>query len=594
MSNSALLHNLIRDGKLEISLSDALALALENNLDIQVTRYVLADAQTDLLRARGGGSTQGFNGVTQTGTTAGASATGNVTGSTSQAGGSSQVGASVNGASSSNTACCDPFVSTNFEWDRITEPYNYTGLVGAPIITNQTTTMSTFYSQGFFTGTSYTIGLEGYRQSTTAPESLLNPVVPTEMVIQFNQPLLKGFGYRANAVGLRVAQNGVNLADSVFRQQVMTTVTQVANYYYDLTNYYQYLIIAREGLAAAEQQEKDVQKESELGTIAKFDLLRAQTETTFRQQLETQVATAYHQQEELLKTALSRQNSDPELSAVDVVPTDDFPQPSANDMPPLDEALHLALANREELTQDQLNLRNQDLVVKADRNALLPSLNFFANYLPEGLTGNSPIYECPVGAPLQNGECVPATGAPFTPQTTGVAYRGILESLTQVFQGRFPEYNYGINLQIPLRNRVAQATAARALANLRQMETQAQRDRNLVVQDVRTAEATVSEGRRAIEVSHRLTDLAQRELDGYKQMFKLGKVDYFFVIQAEDNLIQYKGSELQARDNYVKALAQFAEATATTLDRYHIRMDEARHGKVSRLEPAATPLQGGN
>jgi hypothetical protein len=275
MSNSALLHNLIRDGKLEISLSDALALALENNLDIQVTRYVLVDAQTDLLRARGGGSTQGFNGVTQTGATAAASATGNVTGSTSQAGGSSQVGASVNGASSSNTACCDPFVSANFEWDRITEPYNYTGLVGAPIITNQTTTIGSFYSQGFFTGTSYTIGLEGYRQSTTAPESLLNPVVPAEMVIQFNQPLLKGFGYRANAVGLRVAQNGLNLADSVFRQQVITTVTQVANFYYDLTYYYQYLILARDGLAAAEQQEKDVEKESELGVIAKFDLLRA-------------------------------------------------------------------------------------------------------------------------------------------------------------------------------------------------------------------------------------------------------------------------------------------------------------------------------
>jgi hypothetical protein len=310
MRNSALLHNLIRDGK------------LENNLDMQVTRCVLVDAQTDLLRARGGGSTQGgFNGVTQTGTAAAASATGKVTGSTSQAGGSSQVGASVNGASSSNTACGDPFVSANFERDRI-----------------QTTTIGSFYSHGFFARTSYAIGLQGYRQSSTAPESLLNPVVPAEMVIQFNQPLLKGFGYRAKAVGLRVAQNGVNLADSAFRQQVMTTVTQVANYYDDLTNYYQYLVIAREGLAAAEQQEKDVERESELSVIAKFDLLRAQTETTFRRQLETQVATAYHQQEELLKTALSRQNADPELSAVDIVPRDDFPRPSLEDMPPLDDA----------------------------------------------------------------------------------------------------------------------------------------------------------------------------------------------------------------------------------------------------------------
>jgi outer membrane protein TolC len=176
---------------------------------------------------------------------------------------------------------------------------------------------------------------------------------------------------------------------------------------------------------------------------------------------------------------------------------------------------------------------------------------------------------------LRTASAFPLPERPSRLKTTGVAHRGILETLTQVFQGRFPEYNYGINLQFPLRNRVVQATAARALANLRQMESQAQRDRNLVVQDVRTAEATVSEGRKAIEVSHQLTDLAQKELDGYQQMFKLGKVDWFFVIQADDTLIQYKGSELQARDNDAKALAQFSEATATTLDRYHIRIDEA-------------------
>lgn len=589
MNNSALLHALIHEGRLQISLSDALALALENNLDIEVTRYVLVDAQTDLLRARGGGSTQGFNGVTQTGSTTGASAAGTVSGSTSQAGASAQVGASVSGASSSNTACCDPFFSLNFQWDRITEPYNYTGLVGAPVITNQTTSLSSFYSQGFFTGTSYTIGLEGYRQSTTAPQSLLNPEVPGEMVIQLNQPLLKGFGYRANAVGLRVAQNGVKLADSVFRQQVITTATQVANYYYDLTNYYQYLVVARQGLADAEQQEKDVKKESELGVIAKFDLVRAQEETALRRQVEAQVETAYRQQEELLKTAISRQNADPELSAVDVVPMEDFPQPSPNDIPPLEDALHLAMANREELTQDQLNLRDQNLIVKADRNSLLPSLNLFANYLPEGLTGNTIVYSCPTGATLSNGECVSASGAPFAPTATGTQYAGLAQTLTQIFHGRFPEYNYGITLQIPLRNRVAQATAARALANMRQMEAQAQRDRNLVVQDVRTAEANVAEARKAIEVSHQLTNLAQQELDGYKQMFKLGKVDYFFVTQAEDTFIQAKGSELQSRDNYAKALAQFGEATATTLDRYHIRMDDARQGHVSRLDPAPAP-----
>lgn len=594
MNNSALLHALIHDGKLEISLSDALALALENNLDIEVTRYVLVDAQTDLLRARGGGSTVGFNGVTQTGTTTGASATGTVSGTTSQAGGSTQVGASVSGASSSNTACCDPYLNLNFEWDRITEPYNYTGLVGAPVITNQTTSLSSFYSQGFFTGTSYTIGLEGYRQSTTAPQSLLNPEVPGEMVITLNQPLLKGFGYRANAVGLRVAQNGVKLADSVFRQQVITTATQVANYYYDLANYYQYLAVARQGLADAEQQEKDNRKESELGVIAKFDLVRAQEETALRRQVEAQVETAYRQQEELLKTAISRQNADPELSAVDIVPTEDFPQPSPNDVPPLEDAVHLALASREELTQDQLNLRDQDLTLKADRNALLPSLNLFANYLPEGLTGNTVIFGCPSSAPLRNGECVPASGASFAPSATGIQSAGLFQTLTQVFHGRFPEYNYGINLQIPLRNRVAQATEARALANMRQMQAQAQRDRNLVVQDVRTAEANVSEARKAIDVSHQLTTLAQQELDGYKQMFKLGKVDYFFVTQAEDVLIQAKGSELQSRDNYAKALAQFGESTATTLDRYHVRMDDARQGHVSRIDPAPAPAPSSN
>jgi len=589
MTNSELLHTLIRDDKLELSLADALALALENNLDIQVTRYVLADAQTDLLRAKGGGSIVGFNGVTQTGTTSAASGT--VTGTVAQSGTSSLATASVGGTSSSSnsigTSCCDPVVSLGFTWDRLSQPLNYTAVTGASQITNQTTNLQGFYSQGFLTGTQFDVGVFGNRQSTTAPASLLNPVVPTTMVIQVTQPLLKGFGYRANAVALRVARNGLKVADSVFRQQVMVTVTQVANNYYDLINSYQDLAVARKGLADAEQGVKDNQKEANLGVIAKFDVLRAQNEAAIRRQQVVLEETAYRQQQELLKTAISRQNADPLLSKVEIVPTDQLPEPSPNDLPPLEDALPTALANREELIQQELGLRDQDLLVKQTRNALLPSVNLFASYLPEGLAGNSAILSCPPGSTLSNGECLPDNGgAGFAPEVVGVQAAGIWQSLTQAFQGHFPEYNFGVNVTLPLRNRVAQATAARALLDERRMQSQLQQERNLVVQDVRTAEVNVSEARAAVEVDHEATTLAQQQLDGERQMFRLGKADYFFVTQAQDQLIAAQGAELQARDNYAKALAQFAEATATTLERYRIRMDEAKQGHVAHRAAA--------
>ena len=165
--------------------------------------------------------------------------------------------------------------------------------------------------------------------------------------------------------------------------------------------------------------------------------------------------------------------------------------------------------------QQELALRSQNLIVKADRNALLPSLNLFGDYLPQGLAGNTPIFgACPAPAQLESGQCVASSGAAFSPPLVGVNSAGFTQTLSQIFHGRFPEYNFGVNLTIPIRNRVAQATAARARVNQRQMETELQQQRNLVVQDVRVAEINVEQARSAVDVARQATSLAQQTLDG--------------------------------------------------------------------------------
>jgi outer membrane protein TolC len=590
MSNSERIHSLVHEGKLSLSIDDAIALALENNLDIAVARYQIPFSQADLLRAKSGGATRGVTNAFQSSAQfAGAVGAGLSSSGSFSTGGAGGAGFSGGGAKNAgSSSCCDPFVGFSFGWDRATTPLGTTVLTGVPFVTQQTTSYTPFYTQGFLTGTSVTFGLTGFRQATTALTSVFNPQVPTTMFLSLNQPLLNGFGYRANAVFIRQAQNDLKIADSTFRQQVITSVGQVLTLYYTLLSDKEQVRVAQQAVAYAQKLLSDNKKQVEIGTLAPIEVVRAESEVATDEQNLVVAQTTYKQDQERLKTALSKR-VDADLAAVDLEVTDKLPEPQDGDIPPLAEALKTAAKNRPEIEQAELNLRNQEYTIKSVRNRLLPSLNVFASYFPSGLSGNtSTLGPCPTGTIIYAGACVtpgqsyPPPIPPTPRPVVGVQTSGLGEALNQTFRGNYPDYSFGVNFQVPIRNRAAQADAARAMLEERELRTMEQRQVNLVEQDVRNAEIAVTQAKAQIEAARKATRLAQETLDAEQKKFKLGESTVFLVIQAQRDLVTSEGNEAKARATYAQALTTFQQATATILEKHNIQIAEAKEGQVHR------------
>ena len=433
----------------------------------------------------------------------------------------------------------------------------------------------------------------GYRQSTTSLNTLFNPVVPTGLTVGFDQQLLNGFGYRANAKFIRIAQNDVKISSSVFRQQVLTTVAQVLNLYWDYLSFKENVGVAEQALTYSQKLLSDNRRQVEIGTLAPIEVVRAESEVATDQQSLIVAQTSLQQQAELIKTALSR-NVDVELRSAQIDAVDKLPEPSPDDIPPLDKALELAVRNRPEVEQADLNVRYADIVVKANRNALLPTLTLFATYAPTGLSGLS--YGCPTGYTENGSQCL-ANSVGTISRPLVASYQGISQSLSQLFHGNYPDYSFGFNLQFPIRNRAAQADVARALLEQRQLREQLLKQKNQVEQDVRSAEIGVIQAKAQIAAAVKAVLLAQRTLDAEQKKFKLGESTVFLVIQAQRDLATAEGNEVKARSTYAKALTQFRQATGTILADYHIELNDALQGKVtrspnipgSRGEPANQP-----
>ncbi len=584
MNNSQLLHSLMTSGKLELSLDDAIALALENNLTIAVQRFNIPFAQLDYLRTKAGGAPRGVAGAfISNSLQAGALGSGL---SSSGSGGSSGGGGALGGGGPINEgsiSCCDPVAGFNYGWTYNVSPLNYETVNLAPTVGTHLFSMNSYFGQGFLTGTSYVVGLGGSRESSTSPGVLYDPEVPTGLGFGIDQQLLNGFGYRANAKFIRIAQNDLKFADAAFRLQVSTTIAQVVNDYYTLLYDRQNVGVAQEAVNYSQHLLDDNKKQVEIGTLAPIEVVRAESELATDQQTLIVAQTTLKQQEQVLKTELSKQVT-PDLAAIEVDPTDKFPDSEAESVPPVEQALELAYQNRPEMTEANLNLANQDITLKAVRNALLPTLTAYASYTPSGLSGTlicEPavnLLACPNGAPI------------------GIVSRGgIAQSLTGLFQGKYPYYSYGINLQIPIRNRTEQADSARALFEQRQLQTQLQVQKNTIAQDVRNAEIAITQAKAQINATIKASDLARQTLDADQKKFQLGESTTFQLIQDQRDLTTAEGNQAKAYQTFSAALTQFSQATGTTLDRYHVEMGDAKMGRVTHLPniPGAAPVQAG-
>ena len=372
LSSSDRLHRMIQDGKLRLTVADAIALALENNLDIAVSRFELGFAETEILRTKSGGATRGVSGgAALTGLFSGAIGSG-VGGSAGGGGGGG--GGFIGGGGATNIGgggSFDPTVSFTWGWDRRETPLSISFITGVPSAITQNTSYRGSFSQRFLTGTRYVVALGGARQSTNSLTNIFNPEVNSSFFIGINQPLLKGFGYRANAPFIRVAKNNLRLADQQFRQQVMIAVARVLDLYWDLVFFQENVKVARQSVGLAQRTLRDNKIQVEMGTLAPIEVVRAESEVAGRERDLITAQTSLRQQENMIKNQISR-TSDPDLDAARLEATDALPIPRAEDVPELADALQKAMESRAEITVNEVNLTNQRITVKSSRNALLP------------------------------------------------------------------------------------------------------------------------------------------------------------------------------------------------------------------------------
>jgi outer membrane protein len=575
LANTGRLESLLHAGNLYLSAQDAVALAVENNLDIEAQRYGPLLAQEVLRRARAGGALRNVG----VGVAAGPSSV-SLTGVTVTNIGA--VGTAGQGVSSGGgivtqlgppIASFDPTLTLLGSAAHTTSPQSNTILTGTTALIQQTRTFQAVYNQNwdFGLGAQFTY----YNQYTNVNSSLfsIDPYTSGYLDLQITQNLLYGFGSAVNGRNIRVQKNNIKVSNLQFRSQVATTVSSVLNLYWDLVGFWEDSRARQRELAAAEQLLDNNRKQVQAGTLASIEVTRAEAQVYVSEQDLLISQTNLLQQETVLKNAISR-NGIANSSLVDthVIPLDTITIPSRDETPPVDQLVEQALANRSEIAQSRLNIDSNKMNLVGIKNALKPTLQAFAELTNNGLTG---------------------TLTPLGAQTPGVGYLagGYDNLLAQMFRRNYPNYSAGIALNIPLRNRAAQSDYVTSELELRQNELGLQQNMNQVRVDVQNAVIGLQQARARYAAALKASTLQQQTLDADQKRLALGASTAYQVVLDQQNVASAASAEVQALANYSHARIGLDQAMGRTLEANNITFDEALSGTISRPSqlPATLP-----
>ena len=605
LNNTDRIQQLMRDGKIMLSMNDAVALALENNLDLVLARYNLNIADTDVLRAEAGANILGVNtGIVQNtpgGGVGGLSGTvGSGTGGTSVAAGG--VGTGTNGLVSSTLGIgspitsFDPVVSGTLQMDR---DFTQSTSVFTPVpITNTNTGTANFsYLQGFHWGTNFAVGLNNAHVTTNLPTSEYTPGIASNLQFRLTQNLLQGFGSIANTRFIRIAKNNREISDVAFRLQIITTVDQIENLYWDLVFAYENVRVQQEALTFAERTLADNKKQVQFGTLPPIQVVSAQSTVSTDQQALILAQTNLELQELLMKNALSRTLEDPKLASADVIPTSTMQLPEQESVVPVQDLIGDALGHRAELAESRIDLNSRELNNKAVRNAMLPTLDLFAYYGGSGIGGNVNPVLLP---PSLGGTCTTATsrfgcfnpGAAAPPFSNGGPV-STANTLSQLVNGTAPDKGIGLTLTIPIRNRQAQADQVRAELEYRQAQVRLQQLANQVRIEVRNAQFALQQNRASVQAAQAAVDFARETLDAEQQKLKVGVSNPTAVLQDQSGLTTAESNLVSAKAAYEKARVELDRATGLLLDHAGIVMADAERGEVTHMPnvPYIAPRQ---
>jgi outer membrane protein TolC len=576
LANSAKLGLMVREGKLYLSLKEAIDLALEDNLDLAIARYNLPIANTDILRTQAGGFFRGVNtgvvqgtpggGVGGFGTGAPGAGAGGTTGGAGGAGaGASGLVQSTLGAGTA-VSSYDPFISLSGGDEHQTSPEANRQIYGVPSLQANTVQVNAQFSQAFATGTSVSFTMSNVRQATNSPFFNLSPTLSSQFRFEVQQPLLAGFGFGPNLRYLRIARNNKKISDIAFKDQVIATVTQIENIYWDLVSAYEQTQVNEQSHAFAEQTLDNAKKQLQLQAVPEMDVMRAEAEVSKRAQDLTVARTSLQLQETLMKNAITKSLDDPVLEAMPVVPTDKMETVQIESAQTIQDLISAAQKNRPDLAESDIDLVNRQISRKAARNALLPSLSLVGFYGGSGLAGPlNPAYN--LGP---NNSEVPTDFA---------------GSLQNTFNNSSPDYYVGLNLNLPIRNRVAKADQFRSELEYRQAELRMEQLKKQVRIEVRNAQFALDQTGARVEAARKARDLAQRTFDIMKKEQDLGAGSSYQTLSAQRDLALAELDLVGAMTVYEKAKVELDRSTGTTLEHNGILIQDAISGVVSQHKP---------
>jgi outer membrane protein len=582
LSNTPRLDDLLRDGKIYLSLSDAVTLALENNYDIAIARINLDIADTDLLRAKAGSSLRGVNTGVVANTLGGSSST--ITGGGGPGGTSNGTGGTGTGASglvlSTNGSGpvpynMDPVLTGQLEYQTQTQQQSnllFSG--GLSTLFTNTSTYNFNYTQGFGTGSQLAVGFTNSRVTTNNPFVDYSPTITTGFTAQFTQHLLQGFGPGIQDRFILQAKNDRRITDSAFRQQLLYTVNQVENIYWGLVSAYEDEQAKERALTQSTQLTEDNRKQLQIGTLAPLDVVNSDASVAADKQALIASQTNLEYQQLIMKQAIARNLNDPQLSTAPVIPTD---RVALDRLPEEDLAVEdlvrEAYANNPQIEQAVLNMKNNKITIKAEKNGLLPAVDAFAFYGATGLGGaQNPGAEDFEGTGTTSGAFPPGS---FPSISYGKAFGNLFNSSS-------PNKGVGVNVTIPLRNRVAQADQARSQMEMHQSEMRLQQLYTQIRIQIINGLYALTNDRAQVSAAQAQHDYAQQSFIAEQKKYKLGASTSALVLQQERALAIAENSRISASAAYAKDRAALLQLLSTTLDRYNINIGDAATGTVSQ------------
>jgi outer membrane protein TolC len=586
-ANSVRLADLVKDGKIYLSLSDAIALAIENNYDIAIARYDLDIADTDVLRTRTGALPLGAPSGLITGTLGGSTtilSTGGGPGGSAV--GSGGAGSGVSGLTLSTQGAgpvpeyLDPTITGTVQLERARSQQTS---IFSPASSTNTDAYDFTYNQGFVPGTALSIAWNNSRSNTSNTLSSYTPQVNSSFKAVVTQQLLQGAGIWVNKRFIYQALNDRRITDSSFRQQILYTVNQVETIYWGLVQAYQDVQAKQHALEQSNQLLSDNRKQLEVGSMAPLDVVNAESSVAADQQSLISAQSALNYQQQVIKQAITRNLNDATLAAAPVIPTDRVSlEPISEESQPVEALVQEAFQRRPELEQAVLTLRNDEITLKGARNALLPSLDVYGFY------GASII-----GGPVNKNCNFAGISCTVTGNTAPGGYGGVLSDLVN---STAPDKGVGFNLTIPIRNREAQSKQERSLMEYRQAELRLEQLYTQIRMQVANAMFALANDRAQVRSAQAANDYAQQSLDAEQKKLHLGASTTANVLQQQRNMAVAQDNLIAANAAYAKDRAGLYQTLASTLQHYGINLPDAAAGTVTTAPviPGVAPAQPGN